>query len=68
MEIQNERSAETLTAPEVAELLKIPLSSVWRAVRAGTIPHFRFGERSVRFNRSVLIEWMREKSAVATAK
>ncbi len=66
METETERNTETLTAPQVAELLQIPVSSVWRAVRAGTIPHFRVGERLVRFNRSALTEWMRQRSAAAS--
>lgn len=58
---------DVLTAPDVAKILQIPLASVWRAVRNGKIPHFRLGDRLVRFHRSSIIEWMRVNGSNAQA-
>lgn len=42
---------ETMTVPEVAELLRVTRQTIYNMVRNGKIPHFRVGAK-VRFNRS----------------
>lgn len=42
---------ETMTVPEVAQLLRVTRQTIYNMVRNGKIPHFRVGAK-VRFNRS----------------
>lgn len=42
---------ETLTAPEVANLLRVSRQTIYNMIRTGKLPHFRVGTK-VRFNRS----------------
>lgn len=42
---------ETMTVPEVAQLLRVTRQTIYNMVKNGKIPHFRVGAK-VRFNRS----------------
>lgn len=42
-------------------------SNFYRLVKAGAIPHFRQGRRSLRFDRQALDAWLDEKSARCAA-
>lgn len=42
-------------AKTMAEITNIPVSTIWRGCREGTLPHYRIG-RTVRFN---LVEVLR---------
>lgn len=42
-------------AKKMAEITSIPVSTIWRGCREGSLPHYRFG-RTVRFN---LVEVLR---------
>ncbi len=46
-------------AKTMAKITSIPLSSIWRGCREGTIPHYRYG-RLVRFNLSEVLTSLRE--------
>ena len=45
------------TVPEVAELLKISQSKMYRLVQRGSIPHVKIG-RNVRISESDLKDWL----------
>ncbi len=47
----------TLTVPEVAGLLRLNNTKVYELVKAGKIPHIRFGNRIV-IPVTALIEWL----------
>jgi excisionase family DNA binding protein len=51
--------APLLTAAEVAELLKVPLKSVYRLVDEGDLPAVRVGPRRLRFDPEVIEELIR---------
>lgn len=38
-----------IDAKKMAEITNIPVSTIWRGCREGSLPHYRFG-RTVRFN------------------
>jgi excisionase family DNA binding protein len=46
-----------LTAPQVSEVLALPVDHVYRLVREGRIPHLRFG-RTVRFRAEAVQRWL----------
>jgi excisionase family DNA binding protein len=46
-----------LTPQEVAELLNLRLETVYRSLRSGRLPHFRFG-RQYRITKEQLLEYM----------
>lgn len=48
---------DVLTVEEVAELLKIPRSSVYKLAQEGRIPALKVG-RHWRFYRPVLLQWI----------
>lgn len=50
-----------MTAPEVAELLRISLWSVYDMTRRGVIPHFSIG-RCKRYLYDEIIEWAKGPS------
>ena len=52
---------DTMTAPEVAEWLRVPQSWVESAARDGRLPSMKLG-RYRRFSRSVLEAWRIEQS------
>jgi excisionase family DNA binding protein len=52
-------SEEMLRAREVAEVLQISVSSLWRGVAAGRIPApVTVGKRSTRWKQSALQAWL----------
>ena len=50
-----------LTAEELADLLGIPLQSIWRAARLGRVPSYRLGQL-YRFDLAEVLAAMREPS------
>lgn len=55
---------EILTRAEAADLLKLPKRTLDYLVGTGQIPFSRIGKRSVRFTRSRLLEWLKEREGV----
>lgn len=53
----------TLTAPEMARVLRLPLSSVYELARTGTIPCMRISPRRIRFDRHQVLDALRERAA-----
>jgi excisionase family DNA binding protein len=54
----------TLTAPEMARVLRLPLSTVYELARTGTIPCMRISPRRIRFDHhQVLHALQREEAA-----
>lgn len=49
-----------MTAEELAERWEVTLAWVYAETRAGRIPHLRLG-RYVRYRRSTILAWEREK-------
>jgi excisionase family DNA binding protein len=49
-----------LTAEDVAALIGMQVDYVYKLVRAGQVPHLRFG-RSVRFRLEAIEEWLHEQ-------
>ena len=56
------RSERLLTAPDVAELLSVPVSWVREHTRSGRIPHVQLG-RYVRYREETLLTWVAEQEA-----
>ena len=52
-------SKRLLTAHEVADLLGVQVSWVWRETRAGRIPSIRLG-RYRRYRREAIERWLKE--------
>jgi excisionase family DNA binding protein len=48
-----------LTAPEVSEILTLPVGHVYKLAREERIPHLRFG-RSLRFRDEAITRWLEE--------
>ncbi len=42
---------DTLTVPEVAQVLRVSRQTIYNMIRTGKLPHFRVGTK-VRFNRT----------------
>ncbi len=55
---------EILKREEAAEMLKLPLRTIDYLVATGQIPYTRIGKRSVRFSRTRLMEWFREREGI----
>ena len=55
--IDNESQKHLLTAEQLSRYLQIPLASVWRLSRKGSIPSLRAG-RLLRFDLELVIEAM----------
>lgn len=53
----DERSLPIITIEEAAELLQIPVSSVYKLAREGKIPAQKVG-RHWRFHRATLLKWV----------
>jgi len=49
-------------AQYVARLLDVSQDWVWKAVRAGTLPAYRFGPRKLRFRESEILAWIEEQA------
>jgi excisionase family DNA binding protein len=58
------RNERLLTAPDVAELLSVPVSWVREHTRSGRIPHVQLG-RYVRYREETLLTWVAEQEAGA---
>jgi excisionase family DNA binding protein len=58
---------EMLTYHAVSELLGIKLGTLYSMVARKEIPHVRLGPRLIRFRRSELDAWIRERSVAASA-
>ena len=58
-------SDEILNRKEASEMLKIPQRTLDYLVATGQIPFSRVGKRSVRFTRSRLLEWLKEREGIA---
>jgi excisionase family DNA binding protein len=52
--------SEFLTAEEVAEYLRLPLSTVYKLVQDKRLPGFKVGKHW-RFRREAILEWIRQK-------
>jgi excisionase family DNA binding protein len=48
---------EVLTAKDLARYLRCHVSTLYRMVNRGEIPHFRLGS-DIRFRRSVIHKWL----------
>ena len=57
-------SREIMTRGDVAEEYQLPLRTVDYLVSTNQIPYARIGKRSVRFSRSRLMEWLRERENI----
>jgi excisionase family DNA binding protein len=55
-----------LTAPELAELLSVPVSWVREHTRSGQIPHVQLG-RYRRYRREAVLAWVEEQEAGGAA-
>ena len=53
----NDESSPIMTIEETADLLKIPVSSVYKLAQAGKMPAQKVG-RHWRFHRQTLIQWI----------
>jgi excisionase family DNA binding protein len=53
----NDESSPIITIEEAADLLKIPVSSVYKLAQAGKIPAQKVGKHW-RFHRQTLIQWI----------
>jgi excisionase family DNA binding protein len=53
----NDESSPIMTIEEAADLLKIPVSSVYKLAQANKIPAQKVG-RHWRFHRQTLIQWI----------
>lgn len=58
---------EVFDLKEASEYMHLAKSTLYKYVGLGVVPCFRVG-RVLRFKREVLDTWMREQSAVSTAK
>ncbi len=48
-----------MTVKEVSELLNLKPSTIRKWVHTGFIPHVKLGKRSVRFQASIIEEWVK---------
>ncbi len=60
-EIIDSELSRLLTPREVADLLQVRVSFVYRLAREGRVPVVRLGERYVRFDRGALERWIAER-------
>lgn len=58
LESQMKDPNQLVDAKEIARLTDYPISSIWRAVREGSLPHYRLG-RAIRFDRNEVLAVMR---------
>ena len=59
--------SDLLTANEVSEYLRIPISTVYKLVQEGRIPGFKIG-RHWRFRREVFQDWIKAKESASPSK
>lgn len=53
---------DLLTYAEAAEFLKLKLGTLYALVSQNRVPHVRLGRRLVRFSRSELHAWVRQRA------
>jgi excisionase family DNA binding protein len=58
--------SEFLTAEEVAEYLRLPLSTVYKLVQDKRLPGFKVGKHW-RFRKETFEDWIREQENATTA-
>jgi excisionase family DNA binding protein len=51
--------------PEVAEVLRVPVSTVYEWIAERRLPHVKLGHRTLRVDRADLLAWIRECSVAA---
>lgn len=51
-----------LNYAEAAQLLTIPVGTLYVWTQECRVPHLRFGTRTVRFDEDELVKWMRDRS------
>jgi excisionase family DNA binding protein len=56
-----EEGGVMLTYKELASWWSVPLGTIYSWVSRGRIPHVRLADRSVRFEREALEEWLAER-------
>jgi|APGre2960657373_1045057.scaffolds.fasta_scaffold347166_2 excisionase family DNA binding protein len=56
-----EFNSDTLTVPEVAQVLRVSRQTIYNMIRTGKLPHFRVGTK-VRFNRTDIEAMMKTTS------
>ena len=54
--------AHAMTVQDVARLLGVSVSTVWRDIRLGTLPVVRRGKRCTRVYPTQLAEWFRRNA------
>jgi excisionase family DNA binding protein len=57
-------SDEILTRKEIAKHLKIPVRTIDYLVNTGQIPFSRIGQRTVRFQKSRIDEYLKQREGV----
>lgn len=50
--------SQVLTYKQTAEVLGLPLGTLYSMVSKGQIPHFRMGGRLVRFSKDEIEKWL----------
>jgi len=51
-----------LSATEIAEYLELPVLAIYRLVKTGQIPHIRFGQKKLFFDRAEIDAWLEERT------
>lgn len=59
--------SDLMTANEVSEYLRIPISTVYKLVQEGKLPGFKVG-RHWRFRREVFQDWIKTKENTSPSK
>ena len=57
----NEKTPTFLTYQQTSKLLEIPLATLYSKTCRKEIPHIRLGPRSVRFEYSEIMTWIKER-------
>jgi excisionase family DNA binding protein len=57
-----ENKTVLIDAKQMARLTSLPISSIWRGCRDGSLPHYRLG-RVVRFDASEVLSFLRRNTA-----
>ncbi len=65
MQIQPEVKRDMITYTAAAQLLGVPIGTVYAWVSQRRIPHVRLGPRLVRFQRGALERWLEERQVAA---
>jgi excisionase family DNA binding protein len=51
-----------LTAQQVAALLKVELTTVYKWTSRGRIPHVKLSARAIRFSEAAIAQWLQSKT------